>query len=460
MEKSAKRPDTALNGGGLFQYDAKISLGKATPLGLQHVVAAIVGIITPAMIIADTCKLSPADKTILIQVALVMSGLATLLQLFPIGPIGARLPVIIGTSFAYIPTLKAIGEQFDIATIFGAQIAGGVAAFLVGLFVKQIRKFFPPVITGTVIFTIGLSLYPTAIRYMAGGGSPDTNPNFGSWQNWLVAAVTLAVVIFINHFTKGIIKLASILLGMGVGYALALSMNMVNFSNVGTSGWFQLVSPLHFGVKFVPSAIISLVIMFIVNAVQAIGDFSSTTLGGMDREPTTKELSGGIMASGIVSVVGSVFGSLPTATYSQNVGIVTVTRVVNRIVFAFAAVVLLVAGLVPKFAAILTTIPQPVIGGATISVFATITMTGIRMISSEKLTPRVLTVVGLSVALGVGITSVPSALVGFPTWVPTIFASSSVVMATVAAILFNLILPKDSEDAPAGKGEKAKKAAK
>ncbi len=430
-----------------FDFTGKLSFKEILPLGLQHVVAAIVGVITPAIIIAGVCNLDQADKTMLIQVSLIVSGLCTLLQLFPIGPIGARLPVIIGISFAYLPTMQAIGGKFNIATIFGAQIFGGIAAFLVGLFVKQIRKFFPPLVTGTVIFTIGLSLYPTAVRYMAGGGNPDTNSSFGSMQNWLVAFFTLVVVIFFNYFTKGFTKLASILLGMVSGYLLALALGMVNFSSVGASGWFQVVTPLHFGIEFVPSAIISMVIMYVVNAVQAIGDLSSTTLGGMDREPTDKELSGGIMASGIYTVIGSLLGGLPTATYSQNVGIVTVTRVINRMVFAFAAIVMVAAGFIPKFAAILTTIPQCVIGGATISVFASITMTGIRMITSAKLTPRNTAVVGLAVAVGVGVTTVSGSLNGFPDWVTTVFGASSVVLATLVAIILNLILPKDPQPA-------------
>jgi len=428
----------------LFEYTAKPPVGEIIPLGLQHVVAAIVGVVTPAILVANICELGAADKTILVQVSLVVSALATLLQLYKIGPIGSSLPVIIGISFAYVPTLLSIGGQFGIATILGAQITGGIAAFVVGLFVKQLRALFPPVVTGTVIFTIGLSLYPTAVRYMAGGAGSDS---FGSWQNWLVALITFGVVVFCNYFTKGFTKLASILLGMVVGYVLALAMGMVSFDSARDANWFQLIMPLHFGIKFEISAIISMVIMFVVNAVQAIGDFSSTTLGGMDRQPTDKELSGGIMASGIVSVVSAFFGGLPTATYSQNVGIVTVNRVVNRLVFAFAALVLLVAGFIPKFAAVLTTIPQCVIGGATISVFAMITMTGIRMITSEPLTPRNTAVVGLAVALGVGVTSVQGSLGGFPVWVGTVFGSSSVVIATLVAILLNLILPRNKTEA-------------
>ena len=298
-----------------------------------------------------------------------------------------------GISFAYVPTLLAIGGQFDLPTILGAEIVGGVVAILFGIFVKQIRVLFPPLVTGTVIFTIGLSLYPTAIKYMAGGAGTE---GFGSPQNWFVAILTLLVVTVLSHFCKGVLKLGAILFGMIVGYVVAYAMGMVSFAEVGAAGWFNLPAPMHFGITFEVSACVSLAIVYIVNAVQTIGDLSSTTMGGMDRMPTDKELAGGIIGQGVMSIVGAFFGGLPTASYSQNVGIVTVNRVINRAVFTLAAGVLLVAGLVPKFSSILTTIPQCVIGGATISVFATITMTGIRMITSDGFSMRSSAVVGLA----------------------------------------------------------------
>lgn len=331
-----------------------------------------------------------------------------------------------GISFAYIPTLQAIGGEFGLPTILGAEIVGGIVAIVFGVLVKWIRPLFPPLVTGTVIFTIGLSLYPTAVKYMAGGAGSEW---FGSAKSWAVALITLAVVVFLNHFTKGITKLASILIGILAGYVIAYFLGIVDLSGVGSPAWVALPRPMPFDIQFVPAACASLGIVYVVNAVQTIGDLSSTTMGGMDRMPTDKEL----------------FGGLPAATYSQNVGIVTVNRVINRAVFALAALILLVAGLVPKFASLLTTIPQCVIGGATISVFATITMTGIRMITEGGFTPRKSSVVGLSVALGVGITQVSGCLAGegFPAWVNTVFGSSSVVVAALMAILLNLILPKE-----------------
>lgn len=434
---------TQLEPASIFRYEGIPSPNQLVPLGLQHVVAAVVGIVTPAILVSNTCGIEGADRTLLIQVSLLVTALATLLQLFPLfGRVGSRLPVIMGISFAYVPTLLAIGGQFDLPTILGAEIVGGVVAILFGIFVKQLRVLFPPLVTGTVIFTIGLSLYPTAIKYIAGGaGTPD----FGSPKNWFVALLTLVVVTVLSHFCKGVLKLGAILFGMIVGYIAAFALGMVSFDAVSTAGWFNLPAPMHFGISFEVSACISLAIVYIVNGVQTIGDLSSTTMGGMDRMPTDRELSGGIIGQGVMSIVGAFFGGLPTATYSQNVGIVTVNRVINRAVFAFAAAVLAVAGFVPKFSSILTTIPQCVIGGATISVFATITMTGIRMITSEKFTMRSSAVVGLAVAIGVGVTQVEGALGGFPQWVTTVFGSSPVVLATIVAILLNLTLPKEQK---------------
>ena len=283
------------------------ALNQAFPLALQHVVAMIVGCVTPAIIVSGVAGLSEADSVILIQAALVTSALATLLQLFPFIKtryltIGSGLPVIMGISFAYVPSMQSIAEEYDVATILGAMIAGGIVAVFVGLFIRKIRKFFPPLITGTVVFTIGLSLYPTAINYMAGGvGSED----YGSWQNWLVAILTLTIVTVLNHFGKGIWKLASILIGIIGGYIIALFFGMVDFSPIHDAALFQVPSPLHFGIRFEPSACVAIGLLFAINSIQAIGDFSATTSGGMNRMPTDQELQGGIVGYGISNILFS-----------------------------------------------------------------------------------------------------------------------------------------------------------
>ena len=427
----------------LFELDGVPSFGQAFPLSLQHVVAMIVGCVTPAIIIAGVSGLSDSDSVILIQSALVIAGLSTFLQLFPIGKkggfhLGSGLPVIMGVSFAYLPSMQAIAGDFGLPAIFGAQIVGGIVAVFVGIFIKKIRKFFPPLIAGTVVFTIGLSLYPTAINYMAGGTS---SPNYGSWQNWLVAIFTLAVVTVLNHFGKGILKLASILIGIIAGYLFSLPFGMVDLTSVGTAGMFQLPSVMHFGVKFEISSCVAIGILFAINSIQAIGDFSATTSGGMDRQPTDDELQGGIVGYGIMNLLGAMIGGLPTATFSQNVGIVTTTRVVNRFVLGGAGAMILIAGLVPKFSALLTTIPQCVLGGATVSVFASIAMTGMKLVMTAHMNYRNTSIVGLAAALGMGVSQASASLSAFPTWVTTIFGRSPVVIATLIAVIMNIVLP-------------------
>lgn len=433
----------------IFELDGIPSLKQAFPLALQHVVAMIVGCVTPAILVAGVGGLSERDSVFLIQAALVVSALTTLVQLFPFIKtkwffIGSGLPVIMGISFAYLPSMQSIATDFDVPTILGAEIVGGCVAVLVGLFIKKIRKFFPPLVAGTVVFTIGLSLYPTAVNYMAGGTGSDT---YGSWQNWLVAFITLAIVTILNHFGKGIFKLASILIGIIGGYIVSLFFGMVNFSAVSNASVFQFPMPMHFGVKFEISSCIAIGLLFAINSVQAIGDLSATTSGSMDRMPTDSELQGGIVGYGITNILGALMGGLPTATFSQNVGIVVTTKVINRCVLGLAAVILLCAGLIPKFSSLLTTIPSCVLGGATISVFASIAMTGMKLITSEKMTFRNTSIVGLAVALGMGVTQASGSLASFPDSVVMIFGKSPVVIATIVAILLNIVLPKDKEEA-------------
>ena len=437
--------------GSIFELTGVPSLKQALPLAVQHVVAMIVGCVTPAIIVSGAANggagLDTADQVILIQSALVVAALSTLIQLFPIGRnwklgIGAGLPVIMGVSFAYVPSMQAIAADYGVATILGAQLVGGLVAVVMGLLVRKIRVFFPPLITGTAVFTIGLSLYPTAINYMAGGtGSAD----YGSWQNWLVAIFTLVVVTVLNHYGKGIWKLSSILIGVVAGYALAGCFGMIRFDSVSEATVFQLPGLMYFGISFEPSACVAIGLLFAINSIQAIGDYSATTIGGLDREPTDRELQNGIVGYGLSNVLGSFLGGLPTATYSQNVGIVTTTKVVNRCVLGLAAVILGVAGLVPKFSALLTTIPYCVLGGATVSVFASIAMTGMKLVTSEQMDYRNTSIVGLAAALGMGISQASAALATFPAWVTTVFGKSPVVLATLVAVLLNVVLPKSKE---------------
>ena len=429
----------------LFDFYGKPSIGQSLPLAIQHVLAMIVGCVTPSIIVAGVAGLSQEDSVILIQAALVMSALTTLIQLFPFVKtkwftIGAGLPVMMGISFAYVPSMQAIAADFDIATILGAQIVGGIIALLVGLNIKRIRKFFPPLITGTVVFSIGLSLYPTAINYMAGGASSE---NYGSWKNWLVAIITLIIVTTLNHFGKGIWKLASILIGIIGGYIVALCFGMVDFSSVAQAAIFQLPKPMHFGIKFEPSSCVALGILFAINSVQAIGDFSATTTGSMDRMPTDTELSGGVICDGIGSSFAALLGVLPNTSFSQNVGLVTMTKIVNRFALGCGAVFLILCGLLPKLAALVSIMPQCVLGGAAVIMFSSIVMSGIQLITKEPLTARNMTIVSVALGLGYGIGANSAILAGLPDFVALIFGGSGIVPAAFVAIILNILLPKE-----------------
>lgn len=428
--------------GGLFQWNGPVTLGEVLPMGMQHVVAAVVSTVGPALMVSKNCGLDTATTTLLVQMALLMTAVSTFLMLFPVTRyVGSGLPVIMGVGFT-IPTLMS--KTFTLPQILGAQIIAGVVAILFGLCIKPIRKLFPPLVTGTVILAVGLNLYPVAIKYMAGGAG---SPTYGSPKNWGVALFTFAMVLLLQNFGKGILKLGAVLWGMVGGYLLALALGMVDFSSVGPAGWFAVARPVSsFGLEFDFSAILAMSILYVANSLQTIGDISSTTMGGMERMPTDQELRGGIISQGVTSIVGALFGGLSTCSYSQNVGIVTVNKVVNRKVFSFAAVVLLAAGFVPKLSAVLTTIPTAVLGGATISVFSIIAMTGVNMIfSAGPFTMRSRTIVGLAAALGIGITQAGGCLDGFPSWVVNVFGSFAPVGAAVVAVVLNLILP--GEDA-------------
>lgn len=432
-------------GNALFSLEGRPPLGQALPLAIQHVVSMIVGCVSPALIIATSSGLSPSDSVVLVQSALLGAAVASFIQLFPPHrSIGSGLPMMMGVSFAYLSNMLAISQSFSIAAIFGAQLVGGVIAVLVGLSVQKIRFLFPPLITGTVVFTIGLSLYPTAIHYMAGG---KNSVDYGSWENWTIAIISLTAVTGLNHFSRGMTKLASILIGIVFGYIISIPFGMVQIQAVIDAPWFQLPHIAHFGIDFEPSACAAIGILFAINAIQAIGDFSATTVGGLYREPSDGELRGGIIGHGLSNMFCALIGGLPVASYSQNVGIVTSTKVVNRHTLGLGATIILLAGLVPKFSALLTTIPQAVLGGATVSVFASIAMTGMKLVVSEPLNYRNTSIVGLAAALGMGISQASGALSHFPQWFIIIFAKSPVVIASIVAVILNLILPKSEDEA-------------
>ena len=431
----------------LFDLDGKPEFKKAFPISLQHLLAMIVVNTLPAIVLTNTLAntehaLTAAESIYLIQAGMFVAALATFLQLYPIVKLGlgSRLPMVMGVSFAYIPVINSVAVKYGIGAVFASQIVGGVIAFLVGMNIKRLYKFFPPMVSGTVVLTIGLSLYSVALNYMAGGNG---NPNQGAMVYWIVAFITLAVVLICNMFGKGLVKLSAILIGIVAGYIASLAFGIVDFSKLSDAAWLTIPKVMPFSLDFHLDACITMAVMFTVNSIQAVGDFSSTTTGGLDRQPTEKELEGGIKGYGIVNMISALFGGLPTASYSQNVGIVSLTKVVSRHVLKITATMILIAGFIPKFGALMLSVPQAVIGGATVTVFAQITMSGMRLITSDEMSVRNVTITGLAIALGMGITQVnPVAIEQFPEWFRMIFISSPVVLSTLVVFFLNIILPK------------------
>ena len=431
----------------LFQLNGKPTFGQAFPQAMQHVLAMLVGNITPPMLIASTLSLSAADQIMLTQAAMLIGGITTLLQLFPVLGFGMGLPNVMGVAFAYMPILTMIGTQYGIAAIFGSQLVAGFVSIFIGMFMGKIRRFFPPIVSGTVVLSIGLSLYETAITYMGGGSATQSAGTFGSPQFWILAVVTLVVTLACSLFGKGYLKVSGMLIGIVVGYVIALFMgDIVDFSTFNDAGLISVPIPFHFGLEFHADAIIMMILMYVVQAVQTIGDVSSTAMGGFGREATDKELGGAIKGQSICGMIGAIIGGLPTDPYSQNVGLICTTKVVAKRVFLIVGVIMLAAGFCPKFGALMTTIPQPVLGGATVTVFAAITMSGIQLLGEQPMYYRNKLIVGIALAIGVGIDAVPDVLQFCPQLAKNILGSSLMVSFLIVFIL-NIIVPEDNSPA-------------
>lgn len=426
-----------------FELNGVPPLKQAFPLGLQHVLAMFVGNITPIIIIAGILQIPADEKIFLIQCAMFASGIVTLVQAYPIGPVGAKLPVVMGTSFGFLPTCIAIGKQYGLAGILGASIVGGLVEIVLGSFLRPLRKLFPPVVTGTVLLSIGLSLLPVGVQYFAGGVKA---PDFGSPSNLILGFIVLVTILIFKSFAKGALSVSSILIGIIVGYVAAFFMGKLNLANFASAGYFSFPMPLKYGISFHWDAIAAMALMYVVTTVETVGDISGITMGGANREATDKELSGGVIADGAGSIFAALFNCLPNTSFSQNVGIVAMTKVMSRYVVAVGAVILIVSGLVPKLGAVLAMIPNSVLGGAMVIVFSMIAVSGMTLITKQSMAGRNAVIVAVALGLGFGLGSVPEALVSFPEGVRMIFGGSGIVVSGTIALLLNVILPKDEHE--------------
>ncbi|MGL4307835.1 uracil-xanthine permease family protein [Cetobacterium sp. SF1] len=423
-----------------YDLDGVPSLRVAIPLGLQHILAMFVSNITPIIIVANVLGIPSSEKTMLIQASMLVAGINTMIQAYTLGPIGARLPIVVGTSFAFVPVAISIGKQYGFQGVLGAALIGGLFEAFLGLIIKKIRKFFPPLVTGVVVLSIGLSLLPVGIQNFAGGiGSPD----FGSLENLFIGTVVLITVIFFKQFTKGTLSTGAIFIGTIVGFIVALLLGKVNLNPLIQADIFNLPKPLTYGFSFHLDAILAMVLMFIVSAVETVGDMSGVTMGGAGRETTDRELSGGILADGLGSTLASLFSVLPTTSFSQNTGIIAMTGIMSRFVVATGAMFLIIGAFIPKIGALFTVFPPSVIGGSLVMVFAMISISGIQLITKEPLKGRNAVILAVSLGLGYGLGNVPDALVAFPESIRLIFGGSGIVVSGSIAVILNIILPKE-----------------
>lgn len=456
-----------------YEFEGRIPLREAIPLGLQHVLAMFVGNLTPLLIITNLCAAIGGGEDLismqvsLLQNAMLIAGIVTLIQLYSVGPVGGKVPIIMGTSSGFIGVFQSIanvtgGGITAYGAMMGASLVGGIFEGVLGFFIKPIRKLLPAVVTGTVVLSIGLSLIGVGVSSFGGGSAAK---DFGSAENLLLGLAVLVIILFFKHFLKGMASSSCILCGIIAGYVIAAGMGLfldhtfvtaegaevtkawvLNWSKVAEADWFAFPKLMPVKPVFTAKAIVPVTIMFIVTAVETVGDISGVMEGGIGREATDTELSGGVICDGIGSALAALFGVLPNTSFSQNVGLVTMTKIVNRFALACGAFFLIACGLFPKLAALISIMPQSVLGGAAVMMFSSIVISGIQLIVKEPLTVRNMTIVSVALGLGYGIGANGGILNQLPQAVKLIFGGSGIVPAAIVAMLLNICLPKENKE--------------
>ncbi len=427
----------------IYQLEGRVPVGKAVSFGLQHILAMFVANITPIMIVANACGLSQKDMATLIQTAMLIAGIGSIVQLYPVWRIGSGLPIVMGISFTFVSVFCVVGPKYGYGAIMGAVIVGGILEGLLGLFAKYWIKLISPIVAATVVTAIGFSLL--SVGSISFGGGDVNVADFGSAKNLILGSVTLIVCIVFNILAKSYWKQLSVLVGLVVGYILAICMGMVDFSGIAGAGILSLPKFMPFKPTFDFGAIISVFVIFLVSATETIGDTSALASAGLDREATTKEMSGSIAVDGFVSSISGLFGCMPITSFSQNVGLVAMTKVVNRFTIFTGCVIMMLAGLFPAFGAVLATLPSAVLGGCTLMMFGNIVISGLQMIAKCGFSQRNITIAALSLSVGLGFTQVPEIFAIFPQMVQSVFAENCVAVVFLVAIILNLVLPKNME---------------
>ena len=428
--------------------DYELPMVPRVALGMQHVLAMFASNVTPSIIIAGAAGFAfgSADMVFLIQMAMLFAGIATLFQTVGFGPVGARLPVMQGTSFAFVPIMIGVVKSSGMAALMGSIIVAGVFHAALGTVIGRIRHWFPPLVSGMVITTIGLYLIPVGIRYAAGGAADFqvNNPNWGDFSHWSLALVVIIVALGCKFFTRGLTSSAAILLGLIAGYLVGIATGAVNFGAVGKAAWFAIPMPLQYGIEFNMAAIIGMCLISVVSAIETVGDISAIAKGGAGREASDKELAGGTYADGLGSAVAGIFGGLPNTSFSQNVGIVSMTGVMSRGVVTIGAIFLIICGFVPKIGAVVSSMPIEVLGGGVILMFGMVVSAGVSMLSTLNWTRRNMMILATSMSVGIGLQAVPKSMQHLPDTLGMLMTSGLLPVA-VLAVVMNLVLPEDAE---------------
>lgn len=426
----------------LYQLDGRVPLLQAVPFGLQHVLAMFVANVTPIIILANVVGLDKGMSSTLVQNCMIIAGIGTLIQLYPVWRVGSRLPIVMGISFTFLSLAIAIGTSQGMSTLTGAVIAAGFVEVILGLFPRLWTKLISPVVAATVVTAIGFSLLPIGANSFAGGvGAPD----FGSVDNWIIGTVTLLVCLVTQVFAKGLFRALSILTGLIVGYAVAVAMGKVDFSSLEGNAIISLPEILPFKPEFHLDAILAFVCVYLVSATETIGDTTALCSSALKRDVKTKELGGSIACDGLISSLSGMFGCTPITSFSQNIGLISISKVVNRFTIATGAGIMILGGLFPTVGHLLTTIPQAVLGGCTIIMFGSILFAGFGMLAKSGFSNRNMIIVSLSLSVGLGFTQATEMFKIFPQLVQTIFAENCVAVVFLLAIILNLILPKESK---------------
>ncbi len=424
----------------LYQLDGRVPVAKALPFGLQHVLAMFVSNITPIMILAGVIGLDSEMSTMLVQNCMIIAGIGTLIQLYPIWRIGARLPIVMGISFTFLSLAISIASAYGMGTLVGAVIVGGLIEGTLGLFANYWVKLVPHIVAATVVTAIGFSLLPIGANSFAGGqGAAD----FGSMNNWIVGGITLLVCLVCQVCGKGFLRSLSVLIGLIVGYIVALCMGMISFDGLSNCGIVSLPHFLPFKPEFNLGAILSITAVYLVSATETIGDTSALCNSALKRNPHKEELGHAICCDGYISSISGIFGCTPITSFSQNVGLAAMSGVVNRFAIACGAIIMILGGIFPVVGFVLTTIPQCVLGGCTLMMFGSILFAGFGMIGRCGYSHRNMVIVSLSLAIGLGFTQAAEMFNIFPDIVRTVFADNCVAVVFLLAVILNLVLPKE-----------------